>query len=95
MVTDPTGQLSDDELQSLVEEFRHDNPYIGESMTAGFLRSRGYKVARSRIRAALRSNDPLGAALRWPGGAIKRRIYSVPGPNSLWHIGMSSNFLKL
>ena len=23
-----------------------------------------------------------------PGGATPRKQYSIPGPNSLWHIGM-------
>jgi len=32
--------------------------------------------------------DPVNVALRWPGGATAKRQYSVPGPNSLWHIGM-------
>jgi hypothetical protein len=95
MIDDPpTSQLSDDELYHLVRVFRNDNPYVGESMTAGLLRSRGYHVTRSRIRAALRFNDPLGAALQWPGGAIKRRVYSVPGPNSLWHIDSHHKLIR-
>ena len=71
----------------LIREFRQDNPDVGESMAAGLLRARGYRVTRTRIRDALRSSDPLSAALRWPGGITRRRVYSVAGPNSLWHIG--------
>lgn len=53
----------------------------------GYLRSSGYKVSRAHVREALRSTDPLGSVMRWPGGATSRRVYSVAGPNSLWHIG--------
>ena len=81
--------LSDDDLASFIGEFRRDNPDIGESMSAGFLRARGYRVTRERIRTALRSHDPLSAVLRWPA-ITKRCIYSVAGPNSLWHVGETS-----
>ena len=86
-MTDSYTDVSDEDLQLLVREFRVDNPNIGESMTAGMLRSRGFRVARARIRSVLRSEDPLSAALNWPGGLTRRRVYSVAGPNSLWHIG--------
>ena len=29
--------------------------------------------------------DPIAASFRW-GAIVRRRTYSVPGPNSLWHI---------
>lgn len=47
----------------------------------------GYIVTRQRVRRAIRSTDPMSVALRWRGGLVYRRTYSVPGPNSLWHIG--------
>ena len=89
MIDYPTTELSDEELSSLIREFRRDNPDVGESMAAGLLRARGYRVVRVRVRNALRSSDPLSAALRWPGGLTRRRMYSVAGPNSLWHVGTS------
>lgn len=87
MVDYPNSDLSDEDLTAMIREFRQDNPDVGESMAAGLLRARGYRVVRSRIRNALRSSDPLSAALRWPGGITRRRVYSVARPNSLWHIG--------
>lgn len=87
MVNVPNSELSDNDLIAMIREFRHDNPNVGETMTAGLLRGRGYKVTRARIRNALHFSDPLSAALRWPGSITRRRIYSVAGPNSLWHIG--------
>lgn len=88
MVQSAYTEVSDEDLQSLIRDFRVDYPDIGESMASDLLRSRGYKVTRARIRFALRSEDPLGSALHWPGGLTRRRVYSVAGPNSLWHIGI-------
>ncbi len=68
----------DVELRSLVSQVREESPYCGISMQI--------KVTRERVRQAVKSIDPLGGALRWPT-LIKRRPYSVGGPNSLWHIG--------
>ena len=93
MITNPRTVLSDQELSSILRQVRHDNPGVGESMVSGLLRARGYKITRARIRAALRSHDPLSAVMRWPGGIIRRRVYSVAGPNSLWHIGMYAQYM--
>ena len=54
----------------------------------GRLRFMGYYVSRARVREAIRETDPINTALRWQGVQTARRRYSVPGPNSLWHIGM-------
>lgn len=86
MIDYPNTELSDEDLSSMIREFRQDNPDVGE---AGLLRARGYRVVRARIRNALQSSDPLSAALKWPGGLTRRRMYSVAGPNSLWHVGES------
>ena len=42
---------------------------------------------RQRVRHAIQLSDPLNTPLRWGAGIVTRRPYSVPGPNSLWHIG--------
>ena len=68
---------------------RRDHPQYGETMAYGHLRSMGYRVTHSRLRQAIRASDPINTALRWSGGLTSRQPYSVPGPNSLWHIGES------
>ena len=83
----PNSDIADEDLIAMIREFRQYNPDVGESMAAGLLGARGYRVVRARIRDALRNSDPLSEALRWPGGITRRRVYSVAGPNSLWHIG--------
>ena len=73
-----------DTLQILVIN----SPYIGESMILGQLRALNIQASRERVRHVIRRIDPLNTALRWGGNLSSRRPYSVPGPNSLWHIGM-------
>jgi hypothetical protein len=82
--------LSDNDLITIIQQIRRDAPYSAVQMMWGSLRERGVRVARDKLREILRSMDPLGSARRWPPAMIKRRPYSVesvPGPNSLWHIG--------
>ena len=57
-------------------------------MLLGQLRALNISVSRERVRRTIRRIDPLNTALRWGGNLSSRRPYSVPGPNSLWHIGM-------
>ena len=50
-------------------------------------------MQRSRVRQCLCEEDPLGTALRW-NETIYRRKYSVPAPNSLWHIDGNHKLIK-
>ena len=88
ITTDPQSFISNQRLQEVVEQLQMELPQIGQSMILGRLRSMGYRVTKQRVRDVIRDNDPLNSALRWEGIALTRRPYSVPGPNSLWHIGM-------
>jgi len=84
---DGERDISDENLQQILQQLP---PSIGQTMAWGRLRSMGYQVTRERVRQAMRTNDPIHTALRWEGEATQRRPYSVPGPNSLWHIGKYS-----
>ena len=83
-----TGNMSNDELQTVLLQMRRDLPALGETMVWGRLRSMGFHVTRARVRSAIRTTDPIHTALRWRGDLTRRRPYSVPGPNSLWHLGL-------
>lgn len=87
MLDEPSRVLTDSELKTRVSEIKNMLPGVGEKLILGRLKSMGYSVTRARVRDALRSVDPINTALRWQGGITARRPYSVPGPNSLWHIG--------
>ena len=80
--------ISDAQLHSVVREIQVRSPNMGEVMILGQLRAQQYAVTRDRVRRVMRDLDPLNVSLRSPRGLTTRRPYSVPGPNSLWHIGM-------
>lgn len=52
-------------------------------MLNGMLRALGHQIPRERIRASLVRIDPVQRVFQRI--RIRRRVYSVPGPNSLWH----------
>ena len=86
LIEEPSGTLSDSDLQELITHMRGELSNLGQTMVWGRLRSLGFKVTRSRVREAIRNTDPMHTALRWRE-VTSRRCYSVPGPNSLWHLG--------
>ena len=54
-------------------------------MVVGHLNYIGLKVQQHRVTASLLRVDPTGSRIRW-AIFIKRRKYSVPALNSLWHL---------
>lgn len=82
--------ITDRELEHTLHQMRRDFPSIGQTMVWATLRSMGYRVTRERVREAIRITDPINTSLRWREVSV-RRTYSVPGPNSLWHLGMVMN----
>jgi hypothetical protein len=87
-IREETGfsNISDEQLDQFVKAFIDTHGFhVGFSMVYGHLRSTRLKVQRDRVRASLRRVDPENSGLRW-ATVITRRTYSVPGPNSLWHI---------
>ena len=70
-------------MQDTKEEF----PDIGERLLMGMLHSKRIRFSRETLREVIHDIDPINTVLRW-STKIVRRSYSVPGPNSLWHIGM-------
>ena len=88
MLSEPVNSVSDTTLYDIVRELRRELPDISQSMVCGRLRSLGLKVNRERVREAVRQSDPLNTVLGW-NAITPRRPYTVAGPNSLWHMGMS------
>jgi hypothetical protein len=77
--------LSEQEVQNLVAEVKKKHPNAGEVMLQGHLQSKGITLQRHKIRTAIHVVDPDGVEAR-KRPTIKRRVYSVPYPNYLWHI---------
>ncbi len=79
--------MTQNELEEFLRQLRREMPNAGETVVIGRLHSMGYHINRQRVREAIRRTDPLNTPLRWRGIAASRRPYSVPAPNSLWHVG--------
>ena len=77
--------LSDADLDEHVRRFCSLNPLIGEKTVSGRLTYQGIHVQRERLRASLRRVDPTGVRARVKC-VLRRRQYSVPAPNDLWHL---------
>ena len=77
-------EISDDELKGVVTDAKKEMPDIGQTMLRGVLESKGIHVSTTRLRECLSNLDPHFNS-RW-AKPIRRRVYSVPYPNSLWHI---------
>ena len=77
--------LTDNELDEITAEFVHNSPNGGQKSYEGYLRGMGIHVRRSCIRSTLLRVDPAGVRRRFRQ-VLHRREYSVPMPNSLWHI---------
>jgi len=76
--------INDQELDILLRDLVLEHPNAGERMIFGHLISKGFRIARWRIRRSLQRVDP-DRSQRMNKRRIRRRVYSVPGPNSLWY----------
>lgn len=87
------ADLTDAELNRLVEDIQSEYPGCGNRQMKGHLLSRGFRVQQSRIREAQRTVDPEGSILRTLY-VRNRRSYSVPAPRSLWHIDGNHKLIR-
>lgn len=78
------SNLSNEELKTEVKVIKQNHPLAGERMVVGFLRAKGFHIQRWKVRESIHSVDPLNCVNRWLH-KNQRWVYSVPGPNSLWH----------
>ncbi len=79
--------VSDVDLDCIVSRFVQCHPMSGHRMLVGHLRSLHIRIPRQRARDSLIRMDPNGVANRLRR-TLRRRQYSVIGPNSLWHVGI-------
>lgn len=95
--TAPQSDINDSELDDMVLRLRRHFRRAGISMLDGMLHRLGYRIPRERIRQSLLRIDPVHCIFQRIH--IRRRVYNVPGPNSLWHHdgqhGMLARFLLL
>ncbi|KAF8055696.1 hypothetical protein FPV67DRAFT_1567427 [Lyophyllum atratum] len=78
-----TTHISVEDLDALLLHLRQHFRRAGITMLDGMLRRLGHRVPRERIKQSLIRIDPVHRVFQRI--KIRRRVYSVPGPNSLWH----------
>ena len=80
------SNISNEGLEQCTKYFKESHcSFVGRSLIIGHLKSLGIHVQQKRVTDTLRKIDPESSKIRW-NSLVKRRKYSVPGPNSLWHI---------
>ena len=77
--------ISDVQLNHIAHHFVTHHPNCGERSFHGYLQLMGLRVLRCRVRNSLQAVNPRGVRSLFRR-ALHRRVYSVPMPNSLWHI---------
>jgi hypothetical protein len=78
--------ISDMELDSIVHRVSQQSAgVLGSQFIQSAVLDLGFHVQRRRIRESILRTDPLGHYNRW-ATVIPRAVYSVAGPNSLWHM---------
>lgn len=81
--TGPLSSITDGELNELILWLRSHYCQAGITMLDGMLRRLGHHIQREWIRQCLTHIDPVQWVFKCI--CIRRHVYSVPGPNSLWH----------
>ncbi|XP_030219380.1 uncharacterized protein LOC115548716 isoform X2 [Gadus morhua] len=94
--TDLYSAMSDEELDRIVSEIHRRHPNTGYKLMRGHLNARGVRVPISRLQESLRRVDAEGVYMRRLRlRVLRRRQYSVPGPNSLWHIDGHHKLIRI
>lgn len=81
--TAPRSTWSDEQLDNAIMQILIHFPNSGVSMLYGSLKVLGQLVPRARINESLFRLEP--SRRLWGRTRIERSVYSVPGPNFLWH----------
>lgn len=86
-------EITDDDLDKVVEELTREYPSCGEGLLKELLVDRGVKVQRMRLRDSIHRVDHEGVENR-KRGRLRRRTYNVQGPNALWHIDTNHKLVR-
>ena len=89
------ANISDEQLDATVREILVGFPNTGYKRMTGHLRSRGIRIQQSKIQDSMRRVDPQGILIHaLEMNIINRRVYSVPSPLALWHIGGNHKLIR-
>ncbi|XP_062314066.1 uncharacterized protein LOC134018197 isoform X2 [Osmerus eperlanus] len=94
-VSDLNTKMDDQQLDAMVTEILQHHPNTGYKMMIGYLNSRGIKIQKQRVQESMRRIDPEGVVVRTLMlQTVRRRRYSVPATNSLWHIDGNHKLIR-
>ena len=85
--------ISDRHLDETVRRIKSDHPNDGEILMQAHLLRVGVRVPRQKLRSAIHRVDPTNTALRRTT-TVRRRIYQVEGPNSVWHLDGNHKLIR-
>ena len=87
------SDVTEEQLDVHVSEIAKDFPFCGEKMFKQFLEQKGVRVQRMRLRDSIHRVDAEGVENR-KKGRLHRRVYSVKGPNHLWHVDTNHKLVR-
>lgn len=85
ILPDDYTALTNAELDETIRSIKQDHPNDGEKLMQGHLRRMGIRVPRKLLRQSIHRVDHINTVAR-RHSVIRRRVYSVPYPNFIWHI---------
>lgn len=88
------SEVTDVDLDALITDIVAGNDQLGSEAVRSQLRAAGIRVQRHRVRRSLVRINPRAAALRAMSQRPHRRLYSVAGPNSLWHLDGNHKLIR-
>lgn len=90
------SEISNEELRTEVSNLCHEYPHVGYRTIKSLLQSKGLRIQERKVRAAVRECDPCGVLFRtvFLSSRIQRRVYSVQGPQALWHIDGNHKLIR-
>lgn len=87
--------ISDDELDGICRDILEQFPNCGFRRMRGFLRVRDVHITWKRTMETMKRVDPEGVTIRsLQLNITHRRVYSVRGPLSLWHIDGNHKLIR-
>ena len=87
------SDISDQDLDQLVRQVQQQHPGVAMRLLKGHLGSIGHRIHGDRIQLSLLRTDPTGVLNRWKE-SVKRRVYNVHAPHSLWHIDGNHKLIR-
>ncbi|XP_052394883.1 uncharacterized protein LOC127942919 [Carassius gibelio] len=88
------SEITDVDLDAMITDIVDGNDQLGSEAVRAQLRAGGIRVQRHRVRRSLVRINPRAAALRAMSQRPHRRLYSVAGPNSLWHLDGNHKLIR-